>query len=222
MPHYRLHKDPRSSHQQIARLLKQLKPSTALDIGAAQGVIGRLVHGDGIVMDAVEANADWAAHARSVYRRVYVSTIETAELPKREYDSIVCADVLEHLVDPVATLRRLKLAARDNAAFIISLPNIAHVAIRLMLLAGQFPRMDRGILDRTHLHFYTRDTAEQMLHDAGLRIESISATGVPLEEIWRRGEGKGLFNTAMRMQHALIDIAPRLFAFQWIFLARAG
>jgi 2-polyprenyl-3-methyl-5-hydroxy-6-metoxy-1,4-benzoquinol methylase len=222
MLHYRLHKDTRSSHQQIARLLKQLKPATALDVGAAHGIIGRLVQGEGIAMDAVEANPEWAAHARPLYRRVYASTIEAAPLPTREYDAIVCADVLEHLVDPVATLRRLKLAARDNAAFIVSLPNVAHVAIRVMLLGGQFPQMERGILDRTHLHFYTRDTAEEMLHQAGLRIEQVSATGVPLEEIWRRGEGKSLFGAAIRMQHALIDIAPRVFAFQWIFLARAG
>jgi 2-polyprenyl-3-methyl-5-hydroxy-6-metoxy-1,4-benzoquinol methylase len=222
MLHYRLHKDPRSSHQQIARLVKQLQPSCALDVGAAQGIIGRLLQGDGITLDAIEANPEWAEHARPLYRRVYATSLESAELPPRQYDAIVCADVLEHLADPVAALRRLKLSARENAAFIISLPNVAHVAVRMMLLFGQFPRMDRGILDRTHLHFYTRDTAEEMLHEAGLRIEEVSATGVPLDEIWRRGEGKSLFNAAVRMQHALVDMAPRFFGFQWVFLARSG
>ncbi len=183
--------------------------------------MGRLVQGEGIAMDAIEANAEWAEHARPHYRRVFASTVEAADLPLREYDAVVCADVLEHVVDPVAVLRRLKAAAKEDATFIISLPNVAHVAIRLMLLGGQFPQMDRGILDRTHLHFYTRDTAEDMLHQAGLRIEKVSTTGVPLEEVWRRGEGKGLFHAAVRMQHALVDMAPRLFAFQWIFLARS-
>jgi 2-polyprenyl-3-methyl-5-hydroxy-6-metoxy-1,4-benzoquinol methylase len=140
MLHYRLHKDPQSSHQQIARLLKDLRPPLTLDVGAAQGILGRLLQDSGLTLDAIEPQPQWAEHAKPHYRNVFASTVEQAHLPPKTYNAIVCADVLEHLADPVATLRHLRLAAADDAAFIISLPNVAHLAIRMMLLAGQFPR----------------------------------------------------------------------------------
>jgi len=65
--------------------------------------------------------------------------------------------------------RLIRATATEDATFIISLPNVAHIAARLLLLAGRFPQMNRGIFDRTHLHFYTRATAEAMLRDASLQ-----------------------------------------------------
>jgi hypothetical protein len=103
---------------------------------------------------------------------------------------------------------------------VISLPNVAHVAVRTMLLVGVFPRMERGILDKTHLHFFTRKTAAQMLQEAGLRVERVSATPVPLDELWKRGEGTLPFKLMMRLQHAMVALLPRLFGYQWIFQAR--
>jgi 2-polyprenyl-3-methyl-5-hydroxy-6-metoxy-1,4-benzoquinol methylase len=221
MPHYRLHRDPRSSHQQIARLVRRRRRDPVLDVGAAQGILGQLLEHSGLTVDAVEPDPEWAELARPFYRRVFAAAIETAALPARTYRTIVCADVLEHTVDPVAVLRQLRCAASADATFIVSLPNVAHLAVRLMLLCGRFPRMERGILDRTHLHFYTRDTAEDMLRDAGLRVLRASVTGVPLDEIWPRGEGRPLFELLARLQHIALRLAPRMFGFQWIFVASA-
>jgi 2-polyprenyl-3-methyl-5-hydroxy-6-metoxy-1,4-benzoquinol methylase len=222
MVHYRLHRDPKSSHQQISRLLRELKPELTLDVGAAQGILGQILQGSGMVIDAVEPHPQWAEHARPYYRTVHACTVEQANLPDKTYDAIVCADVLEHTVDPVSVLMQLRRVAKDDAAFIISLPNVTHMAVRMMLLFGMFPKMERGILDKTHLHFFTRDTAEQMLNKAGLKLEKVSATGVPLDELWKKGEGKMLFKTAQRMQHLAVGAMPRLFGFQWVFLARPG
>ena len=94
-----------------------------------------------------------------------------------------------------------------------------HLAVRLMLLFGKFPKMERGILDKTHLQFLTKDTALDLLRQAGLRAERVSCTGVPLDELWKGGEGKLLYRLMMRMQHVALALAPRLFGFQWIFLA---
>ncbi|MGI8749582.1 MAG: class I SAM-dependent methyltransferase [Thermoleophilaceae bacterium] len=159
-PHDRLHRDPRSSHQQLARLTRRLGASPALDVGAAQGLLARLVAGSGLILDAVEPHPAWAACARPFYRAVHVGTVAAAALSPQTYRTVVCGDVLEHTADPVAALGQLRAVATDDAAFIISLPHVAHLAIRLLLLLGRFPRMERGILDRTHRHFYTRDTAE--------------------------------------------------------------
>lgn len=220
MLHYRLHRDPKSSHQQISRLVRRIGRSPVLDVGAAQGMLGQLTQDDGLAIDAVEPNAYWAEHAEPFYRTVYASTIEDANLPSNTYRVVVCADVLEHTVDPQAVVQQLCRVATDDAYFIISLPNVAHVAVRLMLLLGRFPQMERGILDRTHLHFYTRDTAEDMLQDAGLSVVYARPTGVPLDELWPSGEGSLPYNVLMRLQHLALLLAPRVFGFQWVLVAR--
>jgi len=219
--HYRSHRDPKSSHQQISQLVRQLKESPVLDVGAAQGMLGKSLEGTGIVLDAVEANREWAELAKPYYRSVHASYIQDAPLAEQTYKVIVCADVLEHTPDPVAVLGQLRRAATDDATFIVSVPNIAHLGVRLMLLLGHFPKMERGPLDRTHLQFLTRDTAEQMMNQAGLKVEKFSVTGVPLDELWKSGEGKLLFNAMMRSQHLALAMAPKLFGFQWIMVARA-
>jgi SAM-dependent methyltransferase len=220
MLHYRLHRDPKSSHQQISTLVQRLGRSPILDVGAAQGFLGQLLGNTSLTIDAVEPNPYWAEHAQPFYRQVFASSVEEAHLPDATYRVIVCADVLEHTVDPEAVIHQLRRVATDDALFIISLPNVAHLAVRLMLLFGRFPQMERGILDRTHLHFYTLDTATDMLRRAGLEVARARPTGVPLDELWREGEGNLLFNILMRLQHLALLLAPRLFGFQWVIVAR--
>jgi SAM-dependent methyltransferase len=220
MLHYRLHHDPKSSHQQIVSLVRRLGRSPILDVGAAQGFLGQLLSGSDLPIDAVEPNSYWAEQAQPFYRQVFGATIEDAHLPSGTYPVVVCADVLEHTVDPVDVLRQLRRVATPDAVFVISLPNVAHLAVRLLLLSGRFPQMERGILDRTHLHFWTLDTARAMLAQAGLEVVRARPTGVPLDELWRAGEGRLLFQALMRLQHLLLLLAPRLFGFQWVLVAR--
>lgn len=201
--------------------MRELQRSPVLDVGCAQGMLGHLVQGSGLTLDGVEANPEWAAMARHYYRDVWASFVEHAPLPDKEYRLVVCGDILEHTPDPVAVLKRLRQAATDDAMFIVSVPNIAHVAVRLLLLAGKFPKMERGPLDRTHLQFLTKDTAKEMVEAAGLKILSTATTGVPLDEIWKKGEGSAMYKVATRCQHLLLKLAPRVFGFQWIMLCQA-
>jgi 2-polyprenyl-3-methyl-5-hydroxy-6-metoxy-1,4-benzoquinol methylase len=180
------------------------------------------VAGQGLTLDGVEANPAWADMARPYYRHVWASFVEDAPLPDRTYKLVVCGDILEHTPDPVAILRRLRQAATDDATFVVSVPNVAHLAVRLMLLAGRFPKMARGPLDRTHLQFFTRDTARQMVEAAGLRVVRTTTTGVPLDEVWKGGEGSAMYKVATRCQHAALAVAPRLFGFQWIMVCKAA
>jgi 2-polyprenyl-3-methyl-5-hydroxy-6-metoxy-1,4-benzoquinol methylase len=223
MHHYRLHQDPRSSHQQITRIVRELGRSPVLDVGAAQGILGLILKHSGLTIDAIEPHPEWAAAAEPNYRRVYVGAIECVpDLPQHAYPVVICGDVLEHVVDPLAALAKLRTAATADARFLISVPNVAHIAVRVMLLFGFFPRMQRGILDKTHLHFFTRRTALQLLREAGFQIERTSATPVPLDELWPRGEGSLPFRLAMAVQHVFVTLFPRLFGYQWIFVARTG
>jgi SAM-dependent methyltransferase len=218
--HYRQHDDPQSSHQQIARLVRRLWRTPVLDVGAAQGFMGQLFHESGLDLDAVEPHPVWAEHAAQYYRHVWSKPIEDAPLPAATYRVVICADVLEHTADPVGVLAQLRRAATPDAVFIISLPNVAHIAVRLLLLLGQFPRMERGILDRTHLHFYTRRTAHEMLREAGLVPVRTRPTPFPLEELWRAGHGTLGFRALMGLQRAALLVAPTLFAWQWIVVAQ--
>jgi 2-polyprenyl-3-methyl-5-hydroxy-6-metoxy-1,4-benzoquinol methylase len=219
MVHYRVHRDPKSSHQQISKLVRELQLSPILDVGAAQGMLWHLVQPAELTIDGIEANPRWAELARPYYRQVWASYVEDAPLPPKTYKLVVCGDVLEHTPDPVSVLKRLLEAATDDAKFIISVPNVAHLAVRMMLLFGRFPKMERGILDKTHLQFFTRDTALEMLRQAGLRAERVSCTGVPLDELWKNGEGKLLYRMMTKSQHLALAAAPRLFGFQWVILA---
>lgn len=199
--------------------MRELRLSPILDVGAAQGMLGHLIRDTGLTIDAIEANPEWADMARPHYRNVWASYVEDAPLEPKSYKLVVCGDVLEHTPNPAGVLKSLCAAAADDAKFIISLPNVAHLAIRMMLLFGRFPKMERGILDRTHLHFFTKDTAVDLLRQAGLRAERVSCTGVPLDEVWKNGEGKALYKLMTTTQHAALALAPRLFGFQWIILA---
>ncbi len=219
MHHYRLHRDPRSSHQQILQHVLRLRRQPILDVGAAQGILGRLAQGSGLAIDAVERDPQWAREARPFYREVFDTAVEQAPLTPRTYRLIVCGDVLEHTVDPVAILRRLDDAAADDVLFVVSVPNVAHLAVRLMLLFGYFPRMDRGVLDRTHLHFFTRDTARQMLCEAGLRVLHSSATVLPLDELWPGAQARLGYRLLAGLQRVAVTLAPRLFGYQWVMLA---
>jgi 2-polyprenyl-3-methyl-5-hydroxy-6-metoxy-1,4-benzoquinol methylase len=220
MLHYRLHHDPKSSHQQISSYVRWAKRQPILDVGTAQGFLGQLLQESGLAIDALEPNPEWAECARPFYRNLQRSTVEDAQLPDDTYRVVVCADVLEHVVDPVAAIEVLKKASTDDAIFLISLPNVAHLAVRLMLLFGQFPHMERGILDRTHLHFYTLDTARAMLESAGLQVVRATPTGIPMDELFPKLKERPIFRVLMRTQHVMLRIAPRLFGFQWVFVLK--
>ena len=217
---YELHRDPRSSHQRIARYVRRLGRSPILDVGASSGQLGRLLDGSNLTVDGIEPDRGSAGEAEPFYRAIQVASVEAAELPNGTYEVVVCADVLEHIVSPDEVLTRLMVASTDDARFIISLPNVAHIAARLLLLAGRFPRHDRGIFDRTHLHFYTRSTAVELVRSAGLEVQSVASTPVPMEGIWPRALGARGLELAMQAQTGAGRIAPTMFAFQWIIVAR--
>lgn len=216
---YELRRDPRSSQQRIARYVRSLGAEPILDVGASVGHLGRLVSGSGLTIDAVENDPASAEVAKTFYREVFVASIEQAPLATRHYRVVVCADVLEHTVDPTSVLRRLQEAATADARFIVSLPNVAHIAGRALLMLGRFPQHESGIFDRTHLHFYTRDTATKLIEGSGLRVRGVSTTPVPLEAAMPGFVPAAVQELAMGAQVQAARIAPRLFGYQWLIVA---
>lgn len=219
---YVLHTDPDSSQQQIAKIVLGLKGQPILDVGAAYGFLGRLIADRHLEIDAIEPYAPYAETSRRFYRHIYQTAVEEAPLPSETYKIIVLGDVLEHTVNPVAVLQSLRRAATPDATFVISLPNISHLSARLLILLGKFPQMDRGIFDRTHLHFYTRVTAAQMVESSGLMVLWQSVTPVPLPVILNADGGSILMRAAMLLQKILIGISPTLFGYQLLMTAKAA
>ena len=98
----------------------------------------------------------------------------------RSYDVVVLADVLEHLPEPLSALKRVVTLQSEKTEFWISVPNIANISIRIGLLFGIFNYQSAGILDQTHLHFYTRYSLRQMMQAAGLSEIELVTTPIPL------------------------------------------
>jgi 2-polyprenyl-3-methyl-5-hydroxy-6-metoxy-1,4-benzoquinol methylase len=214
-------RSPWSSHSLIAaELVRFPAQSRVLDIGTASGTLARLCRGHSFKLFGVEPNPNWAQIALPLYEKIYVGSIEDAEDEfLRGYDVIVLGDILEHLAAPEAVLQKLVDLQRPDSTFIISVPNIANLWVRLSLLTGKFDYAERGILDRTHLRFFTRKTLLAVLKSAGLEIITIQVTPIPLELVSRF-----FISLPGRWLHAgfaqLTSILPTLLGYQFVAKAR--
>ena len=172
-----------SSHYWILKLLeRESAPVRILDVGTAGGYLGKVWSAKGHRVSGIEFDPAAAETARRHYESFDVADAETYAFPqRREFDYIVFADVLEHLRDPAAVLRRCLPALKESGKIIISVPNVANWVIRLSLLFGKFEYMDRGILDRTHLRFFTLRSAKELLQDASCRVLRVIPTPLPVQ-----------------------------------------
>ncbi|MGH7402305.1 MAG: class I SAM-dependent methyltransferase [Candidatus Rokuibacteriota bacterium] len=178
---YRLKDDPHSSHSVILARLGDGRGRKALDVGAADGFLAERLTAQGWSVTALERDPELAARARGRCKEVVVADLESAPpLLHGPFDAIVYGDVLEHLSDPRATLLALDRTLAPGGTVIVSVPNVAHLWVRLSLLLGRFDYADRGILDRTHLRFFTRRTLVDFLWGAGLIVVELAVTPVPL------------------------------------------
>jgi 2-polyprenyl-3-methyl-5-hydroxy-6-metoxy-1,4-benzoquinol methylase len=172
-----------STHTAVVRLVGSDR--RVLELGPATGYMSKIFHERGCSVVGIEIDPDMARTASEHCERVIVGDIDTldleGELGDERFDVIVAADVLEHLKDPLGALRRLKRFLKPDAGyFVISVPNVAHGSVRLALLEGRFTYADLGLLDHTHLRFFTRSSLEQLCHDSGLAITAIDARELDL------------------------------------------
>lgn len=176
--------DPNSS---LAKMLEFVgRGKRVLDVGCASGYLARLMTSRGCTVVGIDVSAEAAQAAAQYCTRTIVADLDIeplqALLPDEEFDVAVFGDVLEHLRDPWKVLgdARKLLAYRGYA--VVSVPNIAHGGIRLGLLRGEFDYSEFGILDDTHLRFFTRRTLDQLFIRAGYRVEKLERTLLPLFE----------------------------------------
>ena len=181
---YQLKSDPYSSHAVILSRLGEGRGRRALDVGAADGFLAELLSRQGWQVTALERDPAQAAKARGKCHEVIVADLDQAAPRLRgSFDAIVYGDVLEHLSDPLPVLVALNRTLGGGGRVIASVPNVAHLWMRLSLARGRWAYADRGILDRTHLRFFTKRSFVGFLHDAGLVVEELVATPVPLPQV---------------------------------------
>jgi 2-polyprenyl-3-methyl-5-hydroxy-6-metoxy-1,4-benzoquinol methylase len=147
-----------------------------LDVGCATGYIGMALDARGCRCWGIDRDAAAVAAAEPWYEDIRAIDLdECAELPWPEhvFDVVLAADVLEHLRDPDEVLRLLRRHVRPGGRLIVSLPNVAHVSVRIPLLFGRFEYGRTGILDETHVRLYTFETARELVESEGFIVERL-------------------------------------------------
>ena len=187
--------------------------SRVLDIGSSSGYLAEQLVARGCSIVGLELDPVAGKLAESWCERVLVGDVERMELDLEpaSFDVILCGDILEHLRDPQAALARWRGLIGPGGTLVLSTPNVANWAIRLSLLFGRFRYTDRGILDRTHTHLFTRASLLDTIGNAGY-WPTVTDFTVPLPQAFRD-------DRLERAAHAIGSLRPTLFAYQWVIAA---
>ena len=152
-----------------------------LDVGCGDGKTGSVLKERGFrEIVGVELDTRAAQMAEPFYDRVIVGNVEEEILPfqKGYFDCILYGDILEHLVDPWKVLRNHRELLADGGSIVCSIPNIRYYKIlKALLLKGRWKYRKLGILDRTHIRFFTLNTIEDMLMETGFEIKTVVKEG---------------------------------------------
>jgi 2-polyprenyl-3-methyl-5-hydroxy-6-metoxy-1,4-benzoquinol methylase len=210
------------SRYRLARLTG--KSQAVLDVGCAVGYIGEFLRRSSPRpwLAGIEIDPAAAEKARPHYDQVIVGSIEDPAVwnqLRRTVDAMIFGDVLEHTADPIVVLRIARPKLSDAGLIVVSIPNIGHIKVRLRLLLGKFDYEDWGIMDRTHLRFFTLKTAQEMLRQGGFTVVHREGVhGYPLPEglnrasrLWARSK--------RRLRVWLTGLRPTVFAYQFILVA---
>ena len=210
-----------SSHRILMKLIRRWSPrgGTLMDLGAAGGELGSALREHFGRTIGFEYNVDCVGQLCGRFDQVVITDLETVHALPSNADAIVLADVLEHLRNPGAALQLVRRALRDDGRLFISVPNIANITVRLGLLFGIFEYRDRGILDETHLRFYTKRTIRRQVESAGFRILEMGGSSVPIRLIVGSWTPEPILRIGETLLTWLTRVWRGLFAYQIILVA---
>lgn len=217
--------DLNNQNSSWTRIYEMISPnSTVLDVGCSSGYFAEvLIENLKCAVDGLEIDTEDAKKARKICREVYELNLNNTSFSeiKQQYDFIIFADVLEHLLNPVEVLKRIKKLLKKDGAIIFSLPNMAHASVRLELLNGHFNYEDQGLLDKTHINFHTRESVDNMLAEAGYQIIKADRTYHDLPEGIIK---KNLQNVGIEPTEKFIDLMNNgdAVTYQFVFAIKPG
>ncbi len=149
--------------------------SKVMDIGAGNGLLAKVFKykKKDVIIDGIEPNKFAYDLLKPFYRKTYNGLAQDFwdEIKGGNYDYIVLADVIEHIPDPLIFLDELIKVIDNRTKIVISTPNVAFGALRISLLNGEFNYVDSGLLEKTHMRFFTYQTLNKMFTTLKLGIE---------------------------------------------------
>ena len=213
-----------SSHRILIDLIRRYSNNSAnnlLDLGAAGGELGEALRDQFKRTTGFELEVDRIADLRKHFDRAVIADLESVRRLPAKADVIVLADILEHLRDPRTLLACVRESLTPHGHLFVSVPNIANVTVRIGLLFGIFEYRERGILDSSHLRFYTMRAIKRDIERAGFRIVAIRGSSVPIRLIVPKAP-EFLLRLGERMLTVVTRIWRGLFAYQIIIVAQRG
>jgi O-antigen biosynthesis protein len=217
---YELKPGPYSSHTIALQMLPEKGQGRyVLDIGCGPGYMSELLAARGYCVIGIE-HSGAVPQAASPNIRFMEADLESG-LPhlNRTFDFVLCLDVLEHLREPVKLLREIEHTLSPEGCLVASLPNSGNIYFRLNVLFGRFPADDRGLFDRTHLHFYTWTGWTELFAAGGFEIQSVQPSTLPVGLALKRSADSGLVLALETAWHWLSRGWKKLFAYQFVVTA---
>jgi len=210
--------DPWSSHAIINNWLAGLPSgSCVLDVGTSHGIVGRRFNQSGFYLKGIEVIPEFAELARPFYNEhLCVAFDDVPDKFIAFQDVIVLGDVLEHNPDPAYILNRLTRLQKPETQIIISVPNVANLWVRINLLFGKFNYSENGILDRSHLRFFTKHSFIQLLFNSGLKIVELKFTPIPLNRVSPFFSKNRVGRFIHMLLARLTRLLPNLLAYQFV------
>ncbi|GAF12665.1 glycosyltransferase [Bacillus sp. JCM 19045] len=205
------------------QLFHLIEPSVknVLDIGCGEGALGEAIkHTYKAGVHGFEQFPNAAERAQEKLDSITLGNIEEDLLPykKASFDAIIFADVLEHMIDPWAVLDKVKPYLSKTGCVYASIPNVGHISIIEELLKGTWGYVDAGLLDKTHLRFFTKHEIQQLFNTSGYAVEMIvnNQSALPhQQELVAKLKDAGLA-IGLPMQ----DFEQRAFAYQYMLKAK--
>ncbi|MGA3153408.1 MAG: bifunctional glycosyltransferase/class I SAM-dependent methyltransferase, partial [Streptosporangiaceae bacterium] len=211
---YALKEGEGSSHEVILGMLAGLPAGRVLDLGCSGGLLAARARAAGHEVTGVDYAEIPGVRERTDH---FIQASLEDGIPAGAgdgFDVVIAADVIEHLSQPGQLLREARRVLRPGGQVLVSVPNFAHWYPRLRVAAGLFGYDRRGILDETHLRFFTRATLRRLVRASGFDILAEHATGLPLGTL--SGADGSRLRLARALDHSLVRARPTLFAYQYI------
>ena len=217
---YKMDMGENSAKGSVVRLVGRGR--TVLEVGCASGAMTRCLSQQlDCRVTALEINADDAAEAKPYCDAIHVGNVEKMDVAKtvgaKRFDVAVYADVLEHLRDPVSVLRKTRFVLKDDGYVVACVPNIAHAALTFELALGNFDYRREGLLDDTHIHFFTKSSLFRDFEAAGYAIVHIERSTLAPQFTEFKPEPRN--DTEQKLLKALIDAHPESQTYQFIVKA---
>jgi 2-polyprenyl-3-methyl-5-hydroxy-6-metoxy-1,4-benzoquinol methylase len=217
--HYPVKTSSHSSHAYLRDAVGS--GAEVLDVGCGEGFLAKELSESGNRVYGIDALATpRLAQSFAGYAQRDLDGGLGGAFANRQFDRVLLMDVLEHLRSPETLLAEARERLRRNGFLLVSLPNVANLTVRLMLLFGAWEYAERGIMDRTHLRFYTRRSARRLLENAGYKVLEQKMTVMPIEVVLGSPDRNPMLKLAHWLLIACTKLMPGFFGYQTFFIAQ--